>query len=138
MSKDQQTFRMPRWMTGTLAGLALVTGVGGILLVTEWGLDPISLTVATVGFLLAIGALDALRTRITLDGEEIIIVRGFRRRRLFRGHIDAVRWTRRRGIALLLDDGMWVRLPDVGGGQPCAAAIRAWVEHARRTEELYP
>ena len=125
---------MPRWLTGSLALMTLLSGAGGIFLVTEQGVDAISLMVAGVGFLLAIGTLDAMRTRVTLDGEEIIIVRGFRRQRLFRGHIDYVTWEKGSGVSLRLDDGMWVRLPDVGDSRGRAAAIRAWVERARRTE----
>ena len=134
VSRDEQTFRMPQWLTGFLALMTLLSGAGGIFLVLEQGIDAISLTVAVVGFLLAVGTLDALRTRVTLSGEEIIIVRGFRRRRLFRGHIDSVTWERGTGVSLLLDDGMWVTLPDVGDSKARAASIRAWVERARRTE----
>ena len=125
---------MPRWLTGSLALMTLLSGGGGIVLVTQQGMDAVSLMVSGVGFLLAIGTLDAMRTRVTLSGEEIIIVRGFRRQRLFRGHIDYVTWEKGSGVSLRLDDGMWVRLPDVGDSRGRAAAIRAWVERARRTE----
>jgi hypothetical protein len=134
VSKDEQTFRMPRWLTGFLSLMTLVCGVGAIFLIVAQGIDAISLMVAAVGFTLAVGTLDAIRTRVTLHGEEIIIVRGFRRRRLFRGHIDEVTWNKDTGISLHLDDGMWVTLPDVGDSKAHAASIRAWVERARRTE----
>lgn len=134
VSKDEQTFRMPRWLTGFLSLMTLMSGAGGIFLILEQGIDPISLMVAVVGFALAVGTLDAIRTRVTLHGEEIIIVRGFRRRRLFRGHIESVTWEKGTGIVLHLDDGMLVKLPDVGDSKARAASIRAWVERARRTE----
>jgi hypothetical protein len=129
---DDQTFRMPRWRAQLLALITLVSGVGSVFLMLEDGLDPITLTVATVAVLLGVGTLDRLRTRVTLRGEEIIIVHGFRRRRLFRGHIDSVHWHRKRGLSLRLDDGLRVKLPDVGDGRTRAASIRAWVERGRR------
>ncbi len=123
---------MSRWITGTLALLTLATGAGALFLVLEQGVDAVTLMVAGVAVILGIGTLDRLRARVTLVGDEIIIVRSFRRRRLFRGHIDAVRWTPN-GISLELDDGMEVRLPDLARGRDRAAVIRAWVERARRT-----
>jgi len=134
VSKDEQTFRMPRWLTGSLSLMTLMCGGGGIFLIVVQGIDAISLMVAAVGFTLAVGTLDAIRTRVTLHGEEIIIVQGFRRRRLFRGHIDSVTWQKGTGVSLHLDDGMRVTLPDVGDSKARAASIRAWVERARRTE----
>jgi hypothetical protein len=124
---------MSRWITGTLALLTLANGAGAMVLVMEEGLDPVTLMVAVVAVALGFGTLDRLRSRVTLRGDEIVIVRSFRRRRLFRGHIDAVRWTPT-GITLELDDGLEVRLPHLARGQDRAAVIRAWVERARRTE----
>ncbi len=132
MKVDDQTFRMPRWLTGPLAFLSVLTGAGGAFLLIVEGLDPVTLTVAVVAILLGIGTLDRLRTRVTLQGEEIVIVRGFNRRRLFRGHVDSVHFDKRSGLSLQLDDGLRVDLPDVGHGPTCAASIRAWVERGRR------
>jgi hypothetical protein len=134
VSIQEQTFRMSRWLTGALSLMTVLCGGGAMVLVWQQGLDAISLMVSVVAFLLAIGTLDAIRTRVTLSGEEIVVVRGFRRQRLFRGHIESVSWKQGKGVALRLDDGMWVRLPEVGDGRGQAASIRAWVERARRTE----
>jgi hypothetical protein len=124
---------MSRWITGTLALLTLGTGAGALFLLVEQGLDPVTLMVAVVAVALGFGTLDRMRSRVTLRGDEIIIVRSFRRRRLFRGHVDAVRWTHA-GIYLELDDGLEVRLPHLARGRDRAAVIRAWVERARRSE----
>ena len=133
MRSGEHTFRMSRWITGPLALLTLATGGGALFLLLEEGLDPVTLTVAAVALVLGFGTLDRMRSRVTIRGEEITIVRSFRRRRLFRGHIDAVTW-RHTGITLELDDGLEVRLPHLARGQDRAAVIRAWVERARRTE----
>jgi hypothetical protein len=129
---DDQTFRMPRWLTRPLALISVGSGAGAVFLLLEEGLDPITLTVAVVAILVGIGTLDRLRTRVTLHGEEIVIVRGFSRRRFFRGHVDTVSWDKRKGLSLQLDDGLRVELPNVGRGSICAASIRAWVERGRR------
>ncbi len=94
---------MPRWLTGPLAFLSVLSGAGGAFLLIVEGLDPVTLTVAVVAILLGIGTLDRLRTRVTLQGEEIVIVRGFNRRRLFRGHVDSVHFDKRSGLSLQLE-----------------------------------
>jgi len=74
------------------------------------------------------GLLEALLTRVTLDHDELVIDRNFRRRRIAKGDIAAVSWERGVGVVLKTTAGAMMKLPDVGDSQSRANAIRAWLK----------
>jgi hypothetical protein len=71
---------------------------------------------------------------VTLDGDEIRFVRGFKRRAMRRREIAGVTWEKGAGVSIRLHEGGWQRLPPVGGtSQGVTNSIRAWL--AREQEE---
>jgi hypothetical protein len=95
--------------------------------------DRFKIWIAPVYILLgALGLADLLLSRITLGGDYLRIVSGFRSKRILRADIDRVTWAAGCGASLILRDGKGVRLPSVGrNAQGLANTIRAWL---KRTE----
>lgn len=130
MAHPERHYRLSLWLRAFLVLLCGANVFGAYVIIQQQGSrDPVALTVASVAVLLVLGTLDALTKKVSLEGEEIVIVRGFRRRRLFRGHIADVHWKAGHAISLELDDGLRVKLPEVGKGRRRAEQIRAWLAH---------
>ena len=86
---------------------------------------------ASVLFLvLAVAALGELAVRrVELTPAGLLLVSGLRRRLVPRQEIESVTWEKGSGVAIRLQGGRWVRMPDVGpGSQGLANSIRAWLK----------
>lgn len=79
---------------------------------------------------LAVAALGELAVRrVELKPTGLLLVSGLRRRLVPREEIESVTWEKGAGVAIRLQDGQWVRMPDVGPGrQGLANSIRAWLK----------
>jgi hypothetical protein len=124
---SEQTFRASRWLiVAVILAADLLIGAAAIAYFTR---GPTMVTVVLIG-LAVIGLAGVVETfvrRIVLEGDVLRIVDLWSRRQFARSDIVRVTYAKGSPVAIQLQDGRWVRLPDLGvSAQRIAAAIRAW------------
>ena len=131
MQQNTKVFR-PKVGVRVLCVVIYVAAVVMLSLHLPFGISD-SHRVWIVPIFVVFGALwlaDVFLSRIILqsDGVRIVSISDFQRQTVPRAEIDSVTWERR-GAALKLRDGKWVRLPNVGQNpQGLANTIRAWLK----------
>lgn len=74
------------------------------------------------------GIIEVLTTGVELDETEMRVRTRGRLQTITRADIQVVTWESGCPVAILLSDGTWLKLPEVGRGtQALANSVRAWV-----------
>jgi hypothetical protein len=117
-SAPPTVFRARLWVKCAVLASLFVFVAGAVFGFRTEGPSWLPITFTVLAILGLVGVVEVFRLRVELREDELIVVSGWRKRRLSRELLERVTWQAGAGVSIRLKDGSWVRLPDVGLEQP--------------------
>lgn len=124
------TIIRPKPFLFAMLAVAKMLFVGGFIFMyarSGWSLTTIGFAVMTI--IGALGFVELGTTRVILGDDFIDMGPIWKRRHLGRDEIKRVTWEKGAGVALELNGGGWVKVPELGfNSQGLTNTIRAWLK----------
>lgn len=131
MYGGRTVFRVVPWIRISIAMVALGSAAAAAYFHSEEGLTWIAAFFIGFSIFAVAGVVESFRTYIILSDTEIRFRETFRKSAISRKDIVKVTWEAGCGVSLLLADGTWTNLPDLGqNSQGLTNSIRAWLRDA--------
>lgn len=126
---EAREFSSPTWFKATVGVLAIaMPGVTALVLKLE-GFSFLGLSFAAMSVIGLAGLLEVVVLAVIIDDDELRIRGVTKRRNIPKSEIARVTWEGGCGVSIQLNDGKWVKLPDVGkSSQALTNSIRAWLK----------
>ena len=131
MYRGQTQFRPPTWQLIAVILVDVGASAGAVLYWNAFGIDWVFGGLVLVAVVAGAGIFEVLTTGVALGESEMQVRQRGRFQTIARADIQTVTWESGCPVALLLQNGDWVKLPEVGRNtQALANSVRAWVKAA--------
>ena len=124
-------FHTAPWIRVALSIIAAGSLAAAVYFYSEEGLSWLTAFFAGFSVFCGAGIIESFTAYIALEDTEVRFRQTLRSTAIPRSAIRRVTWEGGSGVSLLLDDGTWVKLPDLGqNSQGLTNSIRAWLKDA--------
>lgn len=129
MYGGRTSFRVVPWIRIMILVITSGSVVAATYLVRQEGLTWISAFFVGFSALGVAGIVESFSSYIRLDDSEIRFRQAFGKAAIPKQEIEKVTWEAGCGVSLLLSNGKWVKVPDLGhNSQGLTNSIRSWLK----------
>lgn len=129
MYGGQTHFRPPTWLLVTAIAVDAGVSAAAVFYWAAFGIDWIFGAMVFIAVVAGAGIIEVLTTRVELGESEMYVRQWGRLQTISRTDIQLVTWESGCPVALLLSNGEWVKLPEVGrNNRALTNSIRAWIK----------
>jgi hypothetical protein len=131
MYGGRTSFRVVPWVRVSIFVIASGSTAAAAYYYTQEGLTWVCAFFIGFSILGVAGVVESFSMYIVLEEEQIRFRETFRKTAIPKGDIVRVTWEAGCGVSLLLSDGTWAKLPDLGhNSQGLTNSIRSWLRDA--------
>jgi hypothetical protein len=124
-------FRVVPWVRNSILVIASGSIVAAAFCYSHEGLTWICAFFIGFSVLCVAGVVESFIMYIRLEETRISFRENFRKTEIPKGDIEKVTWEAGCGVSLLLSDGTWAKVPDLGqNSQGLTNSIRSWLKDA--------
>ena len=130
-ANDDRRFAAPTWIKAMVMVLSVGMPIATTLVLKFEGVSLVTGAFAAMSVIGVAALIEVALQHVVLGDEELRIRSLTKRRNIARSAIDRVTWETGSGVSVQLEDGRWVKLPEVGGNSEALAnSIRAWLKRS--------